>query len=50
MLGAGKTFTVVGPSNSINPGTDFDGLLGRSLGTHLLTHLLYYITPLLTHS
>lgn len=29
--GAGKTFTVVGPSNSISPGLESDGLLGRSL-------------------
>jgi hypothetical protein len=29
--GAGKTFTVVGPSNTITPGAATDGLIGRSL-------------------
>lgn len=29
--GAGKTYTVVGPSKSITPGLVDDGLLGRSL-------------------
>ena len=30
--GAGKTYTVIGPSNSISPGSESDGLLGRSIG------------------
>lgn len=30
--GAGKTFTMVGPENTISPGDSNDGLIGRSLG------------------
>lgn len=37
-LGAGKTYTVAGPSRSISPGSEDDGIIGRSLD-YLYTRL-----------